>query len=202
MSARMIVKIRTSGNSSCSSCSHTFITANKATYIITITVIPFAPSAARESTYKIAAATIPWFGNDLCFGKNRIFRNSIRKEWKSLHISILIATKRCRKVKAKTIYMHFRYPIVQTIKNQAGNNRMGSIHCVAAARKVHIVLFFIMRKHIVNGIIKSTETECIATFVSFRSMVIYNIKNDFYACLVQGTYHFLKFTNRTTRCFV
>ena len=76
---------------------------------------------------------------------------------------------------------------------------MITVYAVSAAAEVHIILLVVLRKRIVNIILKSAEFKGIPAFISLCSVVIYNIKNYFYAGLMKLLYHLFEFTDRASR---
>ena len=79
---------------------------------------------------------------------------------------------------------------------------MIAVYAVSAAAEVHIILPVVLRERIINIILQATEFKGITALVSFGGVIVYNIKNYFYAGFVELLYHLLEFANRTTRRFV
>ena len=179
-----------------------FITTPESADIVTEPVIPFSPSSAWETTKLISTARIPRFSNDLCFSKDRMLRNRICQRREFQENSFLTSCKNRSKVKAESVNVIVCDPVTQAVQNHVAHYRMIAVHCITAAGEIHVVFLMAVNKRIVNFIFKSAEIERNTMFVSFRSVVIYNIKDHFDSGFMKLTDQKLEFIDNAARSLV
>ena len=67
--------------------------------------------------------------------------------------------------------MHINDPVFETVYDKFVNNRMIAVYRVAAARKVFVILFFVVFKNVVDGIVKTAEVDHYTVFITLSGMI-------------------------------
>ena len=89
--------------------------------------------------------------------------------------------------------MHNINPKRKTVGNKLFNNWMITVNGISTPGIIHVKLFIIWNKMIINGIIYRLETKYRSLMVTFVSMIKHNIQDNFDASFMQSLNHITEF---------
>ena len=104
-------------------------------------------------------------------------------------------TEDAGKVETEAIYTVVDRPVTKTFQDHLTYDRMIAVQRIAAAAEIVIISF--RCEHIINLVVKTFETEGFSQFISFGSMVEYDIEDNFDPVLMKITDQFLQFSSFT-----
>ena len=148
------VQITGTGNTPCSVPGIPEISLQEGTEAVTVTAIPFSPSAAgRERTNLIQPAGIPGFCDQFYVPKDRIFRKIFQKRRLACRRTVFISPQNAGQIKPETVHMIFDRPIPQALKDHLLHYWMITVQCVSASTE--IIIPALRSQNIIDAVIES-----------------------------------------------
>jgi hypothetical protein len=115
-----------------------------------------------------------------------------RKGGKTPYIEQSPCQRRC-KVEAEPVNLHFGGPVPQAVHYKLQGTAAEHVQGVARTGIVGIIKRMFLFEPVIMVVVDSPESQRWPHVISFGSMVIYHIEEDFNARPVVSLYHFLEF---------
>ncbi len=149
-----------------------------------VAIVPLRPGGRKMSDLVAARAEIPWLGDQLDAGKDRILPE--RREERRVRGETLRSTaERGGKIEAEAVDVARLDPVAQRVHGQLQHARMRKVERVARAGDVVIEARLVGLQAIVGGVVDAAQAQRGAEMVAFRGVIVDDVENDFDAGVMQ-----------------
>ena len=104
-----------------------------------------------------------------------------------------VTRERGSEIEAKSVHVHLEHPIAQAVHHELERARMQQVKGIARAGEIHVEARIIRLQPVVGLVVNAPERERRSEVVSFRGVIINNIKNHFDPGGVKITHHRFEF---------
>ena len=146
--------------------------------------VPFRPAVpGGETSDLVEAACIPCLRDQLGSAQHGVVSQRI-DEGRGHHGSAVLVTGQDRRqVEAEAVDMVERDPVAEAVQDMISDDRVVTVHRVAAAAEIEI--FPVGIQQIVGSVVDTLVRDHRTVFIAFRSVIEYDIEYDLDPVLVQ-----------------
>ena len=159
---------------------------------VPVFAVPLGPADRKVTDLIAAFAHVPGLCNQLDLGQGGILVEDVEESAQPVD-RMHFSRERGGEIETKSVHMHLRHPITQTIHNELQGPGMRDVERVPTTRIVRVIAFVVRYQPVIGGIVNPSKRQGGTEVISFRRMVVDHVQDDFDSRAVEGLDHALEF---------
>ena len=159
---------------------------------VPVFAVPLGPADRKVADLIAAFAHVPGLRDQLDLGQDGILVEDVEERTQPVD-RMLFSRERGGEIETKSVHVHLRDPVTQTIHDELQSPWMLDVERVSASRIVRVIAIVVRRQPVIDGIVDPSKREGRTEVIAFRRMVVDHVQDDLDSGTVEGLDHALEF---------